>query len=57
VVRPALHGLDRERGVLGDVSVGIDDLHASLQRYSPGFGSTGLSSETLPPSAAPTVCC
>ena len=43
--------------LIGDVSVGIDDLHASLQKYSPGFGSTGLSSETLPPSEAPTVCC
>jgi hypothetical protein len=29
-VRPALHGLDRERWVFRDVPVGIDDVHNSL---------------------------
>ncbi len=40
VVRPALDRLDRQRGVLGDVSIGIDDSHV------PATYSRGLSGQT-----------
>ena len=40
VIRPAFDRLDRQRGVLGDVSIGIDDSHVS------GTYSRGLSGQT-----------